>query len=271
MSPAAHGPGSGTPSGVNVTVSRSEWREGLPRPPEPFHRMYSPPEAPSSRFRGSAVAGVVAAVFAATTAAATTVVLATGPDTPEPDRAPLQAMARPSSGPAVSATFTSVPTACAVLPPGAVRRLVPTPTPGIDRMGTEATSVCRYSLRQDGHYRSVLVDSRAFLPRYLNDAAIAVTAWSFEAQWRQAEKDLTPDTSSLRRLGGLGDAAFERYWIDRGAHVAVGEATVRYRNILLRMQYAEEQPAASDRAASERRCLAAAISAARTGLTAYGR
>jgi hypothetical protein len=234
--------------------------------------MYSPPEAPRSRVRRPAVAGTVAAVFAATTAAATAVVLVAGPDIPDTDRAPLRAVARQSSGLAAAApvTFASVPAACAVLPPGAVRRLVPTPSPSIDRMGTQVTGVCRYSLRQGGRYRSVLVDSRAFLPRYLNDAAIGMAVWSFEAQWSQAEKDLTPDTSSLRRLGGLGDAAFERYWIDRDAYVAVGEATVRYRNVLLRMQYTEEQPAAAGRAASERRCLAAAVSAARTGLAAYG-
>jgi hypothetical protein len=228
--------------------------------------MYSPPEAPGSRVRRPVVAGAVAAVLA-TTAAATAVVLAAGPDTPLADRAPLQAEARRSSEPAAApATFTSVPTACAVLSPDAVRRLVPAPS--IHRMGTDVTSVCRYSHRQGGHFRSVLVDSRAFLPKYLNDAATAMTAWSFEAQWAQAEKDLTPDTDSLRRVGGLGDEAFERYWIDRDAHVAVGEATVRYRNVLLRVQYSEEQPA--DRAAGERRCLAAAVSAVRTGLAAYG-
>jgi hypothetical protein len=239
----------------------------LPRPPEPFHRMYSPPETPGSRVRRPVVAGAVAAVLA-TTAAAAAVVLAAGPDAPLADRAPLQAEARrsPSLAAAAPATFTSVPTACAVLSPDAVRRLVPAPT--IDRMGTDVTSVCRYSHRQGGHYRSVLVDSRAFLPKYLSDAATAMTVWSFGAQWSQAEKDMTPDTRSLRHIGGLGDEAFERYWIDRDAHVAVGEATVRYRNVLLRVQYSEEQPA--DHAASERRCLAAAISAARAGLAAYG-
>jgi hypothetical protein len=113
------------------------------------------------------------------------------------------------------------------------------------------------------------VDARAFLPRYMHDQATSMTIWSYEAQWRQAQKDLTADTSSLRRIGGLGDAAFERYWIDRDVHVAVGEATVRYRNVVLRMQYTEEQPPARDRAASEQRCLAAAIQAARTGLVAF--
>jgi hypothetical protein len=103
----------------------------------------------------------------------------------------------------------------------------------------------------------------------MHDEAISMTVWSYEAQWRQAQKDLTADTSALRRIGGLGDAAFERYWVDRDVHVAVGEATVRYRNVVLRVEYTEEQPTTQGRTASEQRCLAAAISAARDGLAAF--
>ena len=136
-------------------------------------------------------------------------------------------------------------------------------------MGVETASVCKYSFAQGHRYRAVQVDARAFLPRYMHDEATSMTIWSYEAQWRQAEKDLTPDTSSLRRVGGLGDAAFERYWIDRDVHAAVGEATVRYRNVVLRMQYTEEQPTAQGRPASEQRCLAGAIAAARAGLTSF--
>jgi hypothetical protein len=136
-------------------------------------------------------------------------------------------------------------------------------------MGAETASVCKYSLSQGPHYHAVQVDARAFLPKYMHDEATSMTIWSYEAQWKQAVKDLTPDTSSLRRIGGLGDAAFERYWIDRDVHVAVGETTVRYRNVVLRMQYSEQQPSTRDRAASEKRCLAAAIAAARAGLPAF--
>lgn len=230
--------------------------------------MYSPPDPPGSRARRTVVAGVVLGGLTLTTATATAVVLTVGPDTPpQPDRSPLRAMARPTSDPATRpATFATVPAPCAILPATAVRRLVPTTKPAVERMGDGETGTCRYSLSTGGRYHSVLVDSRAFLPRYLSGAAVAMTAWSFDAQWRQASRDPGPP----RRLGGLGDAAFERYWIDPVAGVAVGEATVRYRNVLLRIQYAERRPSAAQRTASEERCLSAAVSAARTGLAAYG-
>lgn len=254
-------------------------RPNLPRAPEPFHRVYSPPEAPRSRPRRRR--GLVAALFAAVavlaTATAALAVFGLRREAGHPSAAPASSRAvrvpTPHADPPKAAgpqVFTGAPTACAILPGDVVRRLVPTATPKIDKMGGETAGVCKYSFVQGDRYRAVQVDSRAFLPQYLHDQATSMTAWSFEAQWRQALKDRTPDTSSLRRIGGLGDAAFERYWIDRDVRIAVGEATVRYRNIVLRVQYTEEQPAAQDRAASEQRCLSDAVSAARAGLAAYG-
>jgi hypothetical protein len=209
-----------------------------------------------------ATAGVLA--FARTTARPK--VESTMAHPPSRPRATVTASPPASAQPPV---FAAVPTACDVLPPATVRRFVPTASPSVDRMGAETASVCKYSMSQGHRYRAVQVDARAFLPKYMHDQATSMTVWSYEAQWKQAVKDLTPDTRSLRRIGGLGDAAFERYWIDRDVHVAVGEATVRYRNVVLRTQYTEEQPSAHDRAASERRCLAAAIAAARAGLPAF--
>ncbi|MCW2946653.1 MAG: hypothetical protein JWR24_3370 [Actinoallomurus sp.] len=271
---------------VNVASSghpgpAGEWGGGLglPRLPEPFHRVYSPPEAPKAKTRRPVMAGAVATVFAAMALAAAGI-FAFGGAGARPKEAPAATppaatrsrvpdaprLTQPVTQPPV---FASIPNACDVLPADTVRRLVPTATPTVDTMGAETASVCKYSLAQGGRYRAVQVDARAFLPRYMHDEATSMTIWSYEAQWRQAQKDLTPDTTSLRRIGGLGDAAFERYWIDRDVHVAVGEATVRYRNVVLRTQYTEEQPAAGDRAASEHRCLANAIAAARAGLPSF--
>ncbi|WP_329253356.1 hypothetical protein OG417_10530 [Actinoallomurus sp. NBC_01490] len=248
---------------------------GLPRLPEPFHRVYSPPDAPKAKARRSGVIGAILAVAAAVAVAAVGVFAfardgarpkagSTMVDRP-PGRSSVSATARPSQAP----VFATIPNACDVLQPATVRRFVPTDSPTVDKMGAETAGVCKYSLSQGHRYRAVQVDARAFLPKYMHGQATSMTVWSYEAQWKQAVKDLTPDTRSLRRIGGLGDAAFERYWIDRDVHVAVGEATVRYHNVVLRMQYIEEQPPAGDRAASERRCLENAIAAARAGLPAF--
>jgi hypothetical protein len=252
--------------------SAGEWGEGLglPRLPEPFHRVYSPPEAPKAKARRSGVLGAIVAVLAAAGLAAVGVFAFARPGTrPKAAPSPTRPAATAPSAPAQVPVFATIPNACDVLQPATVRRFVPAERPTVDRMGAETASVCKFSSAQGHRYRAVQVDARAFLPKYMHDQATSMTIWSYEAQWKQAVKDLTPDTSSLRRIGGLGDAAFERYWIDRDTHVAVGEATVRYRNVVLRMQYTEEQPSAAARAGSERRCLANAIAAARAGLPAF--
>lgn len=246
--------------------------------------MYSPPEAPKVKARRSGVAGAVVAVVAAVALAAAGVfafarggvrpkigssTLTNSSTHPKGSVRPTRQATQPPAQKAQPPTLATIPGACDVLTPATVQRFVPTGSPKIDKMGAETASVCKYSLSQGPRYRAVQVDARAFLPKYMHDEATSMTIWSYEAQWKQAVKDLTPDTSSLRRIGGLGDAAFERYWIDRDVHVAVGEATVRYRNVVLRLQYSEQQPSARDRAASEQRCLSAAIAAARAGLPAF--
>ncbi len=245
----------------------------LPRLPDSFHRVYSPPEAPKAKTRRPAGVLFALAVAAVLAAAATAAFFTVGRDTSKP-RTPAThppaaspTPARPSA--AAAPVFATIPGACDVLQPGTVHGYVPTTDPTVDRMGVDTASVCKYSYSEGHRYRAIQVDARAFLPKYMHDEATSMTIWSYEAQWKQAQKDLTPDTSSLRRISGLGDAAFERYWIDRDTHVAVGETTVRYRNVVLRMQYTEEQPTAQTRGASEQRCLSNAISAARTGLTAF--
>lgn len=280
--PAEPQPGSGAPAPVTFSANeRSRERGedvGLPRLPEPFHRVYSPPEAPGGRTRRSGVIGAILAVVAAVALAAAGI-FAFARGGVRSGAKPLTAAsvqpkgtvraAVPPAKPARPPVFASIPNACGVLPSSTVRRYVPTSSPKIDKMGAETASVCKYSFSQGRVYRAVQVDARGFLPKYLHDQATGMTIWSYEAQWKQAVKDLTPDTTSLRRLNGLGDAAFERYWIDRDVHLAVGEATVRYGNVVLRTQFAEQQPPAAGRAASEQRCLTNAIAAARAALPAF--
>ncbi len=262
--------GTGARPGVE-TASTGDPRD-RPRLPDSFHRVYSPPEAPKARTRRPA--GVAAVVVAVIAALAGVAFVAFGRDATKPKTATPAAShpASPAPGTPSAArapVFASIPRACDVLSSGTVRKYVPTAKPTIDRMGVDTASVCKYSLSQGHRFRAVQVDARAFLPRYMHDEATSMTIWSYEAQWKQARKDLTADTSSLRRVSGLGDAAFERYWIDRDVHLAIGETTVRYRNVVLRLQYTEEQPPAQGRAASEQRCLSNAITAARSGLTAF--
>lgn len=282
--PGAYESGLGVESPVTVASSRypgpsgdEEWGEGLglPRLPEPFHRVYSPPEAPGAKTRRSRTAGLVVAAFLVVAVGlAAAAVFVFGRGGARPGAAPARSPAAPTGSRAADAppraaqppVFAALPQACSILPADTVRRLVPTAAPKIDKMGAETAGVCKYSMTEGSRFRAVQVDARAFLPKYMHDQATGMTVWSFEAQWRQAEKDLTADTASLRRVGGLGDAAFQRYWIDRDVRVAVGEATVRYRNVVLRVQYTEEQPADGDRPTSEQRCLANAIAAARAGL-----
>src|SRR3569833_1291285 len=70
---------SGLPAPAPVTFKGDErpgpggeWGEGLglPRLPAPFHRVYSPPEAPKVKARRSGVVGAIAAVVAAVALAA---------------------------------------------------------------------------------------------------------------------------------------------------------------------------------------------------------
>ena len=251
-------------------------RLGLPRSPEPFHRVYSPPEAPPGKTRRPATAGVVTAAVAVLLALIAVALFGRGVFSSDSHRhragtAIGSATPRPtgrsvSTGPQL---FTAIPTACSILPPATVRRLVPTASPTVDKMGGEAASTCEFYLSRGGLFRAVQVAVRAFLPQNQNGQAAQMTAWSFDAQWKQAQQDATSQTSGLRRITGLGDDAFERYWIDPTAGEAVGETTVRYRNVVLTVQYTEQQPPAQDRVGSRQRCLANAEEAAREGLASF--
>lgn len=248
---------------------------GLPRSPDPFHRVYSPPEAPPGKTRGPAAVGVVTAAVAVVLALIAVAlfgrgIFSSGSHRHRTSTAVASATPRPtgrlaSTGP----LFSAIPTACSILPTGTVRRLVPTASPTVDKMGGEAASTCEFYLSRGGLFRAVQVAVRAFLPQNQNGQAAPMTAWSFDAQWKQAQQDATSLTSGLRRITDLGDDAFQRYWIDPAAGEAVGEATVRYRNVVLTVQYTEQQPTTQDRVGSQQRCLADAAEAAREGLASF--
>jgi hypothetical protein len=236
--------------------------------------VYSPPEAPPGKSRKPATVGVVTAVVAVALALIAVAVFGRGIFTsPDHKRTTAgSATPHPSGHPATTAQrlFTAIPAACSILPTATVRRLVPTPRPTVEQMGGAAASTCEFYLAQGDLFRAVQVAVRAFLPQSPGGQAAQMTVWSFDAQWKQAQQDATSQTSGLRRITGLGDDAFQRYWIDPAVGEAVGEATVRYRNVVLTVQYTEQQPAAQNRSDSERRCLANAAEAAREGLASFG-
>ena len=235
--------------------------------------MYSPPEAPPGKSRKPATVGVVTAVVAVALALIAVAVFGRGTSPRPTTSAPAgSATPHPSGHLATTAQrlFTAIPAACSILPTATVRRLVPTPRPTVEQMGGAAASTCEFYLAQGDLFRAVQVAVRAFLPQSQGGQAAQMTVWSFDAQWKQAQQDATSQTSGLRRITGLGDDAFQRYWIDPAVGEAVGEATVRYRNVVLTVQYTEQQPAAQNRSDSERRCLTNAAEAAREGLGSFG-
>lgn len=245
---------------------------GLPRSPEPFHRVYSPPEAPKAKARRPRFVVFATALFVVIAAAVavfaylhqgskakSTAKPAATPSSPLSDRP----SAKPSAAPPVLA---AVPNACSVLPAGTVRRLVPSDSPVTDKMGGEAASVCEYSTDPGGvRFRDVRVAVQAFLPKYMQDRAAGYTVYSYDQLWQEAQRN-AGSNGTPRRLTGIGDAAYQRYWVDSDLHIAIGETVVRYRNVVLTIRYSEPRPTAANRPAVEQRCLTESAAAARDGV-----
>jgi hypothetical protein len=234
---------------------------GQPRSPEAFDRMYSPPNAPRGRPRKRTLAIAITGTLAVAAAAASLAVVEPG-ILPWSHDATAAGRATAKSTPKADPTppFAQVPTACEIVPAATVRTLVPVATPTVVSAGGPAASTCdSYATLPGGEFRGVQIGVQAFMI----GSSVRTAIDSFEAR-RSSDGTSQP-------VEGLGNSAFERYWVDADARTAIGETVVRDRNVVLTVDYTEQAPAPPDGPASRARCLAGAIQAAQAALASLTR
>lgn len=245
---------------------------GLPRPPEAFHRVYSPPEPPPQSHRPVVVRALTVVVLLV--AGATGYMVYDRHDTAQEVAgrpAPPVIAARPSvpsseSRVTVPQLFTIAPKACVVVSPDTVRRLIPSAT--IAHNGGPTASTCDYSGKAGSRYRELRVETQIFAPAAsqdpVDDAKIAI-----DSRLADARSDPVVRTVAVSRVGGLGDEAYQRYATDKGQPTVVGEVVVRVRNSVAAVSYAEDAPAGGGEEAVRQRCITEATAVVREILRAF--
>jgi hypothetical protein len=210
---------------------------GVPRPPDRFQRVYSPPEAPSTA-RRSTLVGVLMVLVALSLSGFAIVVLGSdgdpqgpaGPSGSGSQRELRTSDARPgaSGGP-----FTTLPPVCDAVRRSTVNRLVPRAT--VRRSANSTLTTCTFSAA--GGRPSLRVEARIFVP-VDGTSPDAAAAADFAARWARARTD--PAVRTVRRRAGLGDEAFRRFTLDRNRPEAAGEVVVRLRNAVVTVTYGGE-------------------------------
>lgn len=252
---------------------------GLPRPPEPFHRVYSPPEPPpaarrSLTARRGCVPGLLAA--AAFVVAALVVFLllpgdgtsqkAKPPAVPSPSETesqePSPTEEEPTSRPTPTPTervFATLPEPCGTVPASTVRRLVPQAR--VTKSSNRTFANCAYLSPGEG-VQGLQIETRLYAtantPRPVEDAHR-----SFGVQWTQASKATEERTLSLRRQSGLGDEAYHWFKVDRRIPVVIGMVTARLGNVVITVSYSEQTGSKNKAEAQQQRCLSEATGVAR--------
>jgi hypothetical protein len=246
---------------------------GLPRPSDPFHRVYSPPEPPSTA-RRSTVVGVVMAIVAFSLLGFAAFVLAsdrTRPAPPGANSSPDSGSGSGSGSPSVhpAHVFTALPPACDTVRRPTVNRLVPRAR--VERGANSTLTTCTFTAPGSGS-PWLRIETRIFVPMGGGSPAEAA-AGHFTAQWNRARTDPAVRTVSLRPREGLGDEAYRRYAIDAGRRMAVGQVVVRFRNAVIAVSYGENMPGASASrtggTANEREFLGAATEVTREVIGAF--
>jgi hypothetical protein len=258
---------------------------GLPRPPEAFDRVYSPPEPPSTG-RRPALIGVVTTLLAFAVAAVA--LLAVGGDRAARQTdgdagnggrstAPSGASAPPAGAPDTGAPRTGTPATTAPPPSGQVRLFSVLPPPcgtvrpaTVDRLvprsrvehsANTTLATCTFASKgTDSQW--LRVETRIFDPMEGVGPVEAATGF-FGAQWARARQDPVVRTVSLRRQEGLGDEAYRWYKLDKGQPTVVGEVALRTRNAVITVSYSGVAPGEDDSAANEQKYVAAASQVAR--------
>ncbi|MGH3390789.1 MAG: hypothetical protein ACRDOO_18130 [Actinomadura sp.] len=241
------------------------------RPSDPFHRVYSPPEAPSTA-RRSTVVGVVMVVVAFSLVGFAAFVLAWGGSLPA--RLGVDSGSASGSGedsPSVLPTpaFTALPPACDTVRRPTVNRLVPKAR--VVRGANTTLTTCTFTAAGSGS-PWLRIETRIFVP-VGGGSPVEAAAGHFAAQWNRARTDPVVRTVGLRRHPGLGDEAYRLYTIDAGRRVAAGQVVVRFRNAVIAVSYGENMPGTgasrTGDAANEREFVGAATEVAREVIGAF--
>jgi hypothetical protein len=258
---------------------------GLPRPPEPFHRVYSPPEPPPQGRRPTVVSALTAVLALVVVGAVAFMVFAQGDDARQAATVRDQSgrSAPPSTqqgsaeqGPAEQRAaapaprlLTLAPQACVVVSPATVRRLVPSAT--INRGGGRTASTCDYSGKSGSRFRELRVETQIFTAAQSPPAPVDQAKSALDNRWKDAGHDPVVRTVALDHVPGLGDEAFQRYAKDEGQPTVVGEVVMRIRNSLAVISYVEDAPSGADSAndATRQRCLSEAAGVAREIMPAF--
>jgi hypothetical protein len=261
---------------------------GLPRPPESFHRVYSPPEPPPQGRRPTVVGALTAVLALVAVGAVAFTVYAQGDDARQTatvrDQSGPSAPALPppstqqgsaDQGSAASASrpaprlLTLAPQACVVVSPATIRRLIPSAT--ISRGGGRTASTCDYSGKSGSRFRELRVETQIFTTAQSPPAPVDQAKSALDDRWKEAGRDPVVRTEALDHVPGLGDEAFQRYAKDKGQPTVVGEVVMRIRNSLAVISYVEDAPdgAGSIDDATRKRCLSEAAGIAREILPAF--
>ncbi|MEV5823988.1 hypothetical protein AB0L25_00240 [Spirillospora sp. NPDC052242] len=235
---------------------------GLPRPPEPFERVYSAPDPPSPSRRPGLLA-VLAVVVVLGVAGGGVLLLRSGdepvPRTAAPSTAAPTSAAPSSAVPSSAEPIAALPEPCGMVTDETVRRTIPDARQRDSANSTLTT--CTYSSTGSA-FRWLRVEAHLYAPA--NTATPVEDARRyFDAQWRQAHEAPLVRTVTLERQPGLGDEAYRWFKSDEGQPTVVGQVTARTRNAVITVSYSER----GEGAARERECLDAAAAVAREVLT----
>lgn len=240
---------------------------GLPRPPEHFDRIYSPPEPPTPRRRRPRPFTVLSAAAIAVAAVALVLLLpggGIGGDRAASDQT--ASPARNGTPAALRRHYSALPPACATVSEQTVRRLVPGGRP--TSSGNATFGYCGYG-STSGASRWLSVDLRlytaigAFTPEQSAQRHFAI-------KWTLAGRSTEEQTVTLEALPGLGDQAYRWFKVDRHRPLAIGEVAVRVGNVVITTGYSEPAAGAQPSARQRERCLAEAAALAREVLRRLG-
>lgn len=276
--------------GTMYRTSREPGSEGVgvPRPSEPFHRVYSAPEPPAQARRPKLLALLLALISFAVAGVAVFLLVpgkdggtrtvsesptaggtagGAGPgSTPggEPSSvAPSSPSASPSQTPSASGTPAQVigtlPKPCATVSKRTVQRVVPKARR--EESANSTLSTCTYSSAGSG-FRWLRVEAHLYAP---DDTASPVqnAARYYAAEWAQAHDAPLVRTLTLEPQPGIGDEAYRWFKVDKGQPTVVGQVTTRARNIVVTVSYSEQSPGGGAEAQRENACLANAAGVTR--------